>query len=63
MYREYWRLKRLHKLNLIYKETDSKLETFLKLYNQVIKEKGMSVDQVANVVEMAIHKLPYMESL
>ena len=35
----------------------------MKLYEQLIKEKGMSVDQVFNVVEIAIHKLPYMESL
>jgi hypothetical protein len=63
MYREYWKLKRLHKLNLIYKETNGKLWTFLKLYNQLIKQRGMSIDQVANAVEIAIHKLPHMESL
>jgi hypothetical protein len=28
-----------------------------------MKEKGMSIDQVANDVEIAIHKLPYMENL
>jgi hypothetical protein len=27
------------------------------------KEKGMSIEQVVNVVEIAIHKLPYMENL
>ena len=62
LYREYWKLKRLHKLNLIYKETNGKLGPFLKLY-RLIKEKSMSIEQVANVVEIAIHKLPYMESL
>jgi hypothetical protein len=35
----------------------------LKLYKQLINEKGMSVEQVVNVVEIAIHKLPYMENL
>jgi hypothetical protein len=35
---------------------------FLKLY-RLIKEKGMSIDQVVNAVEIAIHKLPYMENL
>ena len=62
-YREYWKLKRLHILNSIYHATDGKLWTFLKLYKQLINEKGMSVDQVINVVDIAIHKLPYMETL
>jgi hypothetical protein len=62
MYREYWRLKGLHKLNLIYKETNGKLWPFLKLY-RLIKEKGMGIEQVVNAVDINIHKLPYMESL
>jgi predicted DNA-binding protein YlxM (UPF0122 family) len=62
LYREYWRLKRMDILNLIYKETNGKLGPFLKLY-RLIKEKGMSIEQVANAVEIAIHKLPHMESL
>jgi len=63
IYREYWKLKRLHKLNLIYKETNSKLGPFLKLYHLMMRERGMRADQVANVVEIAIHKLPHMENL
>ncbi|HKG71092.1 MAG TPA: hypothetical protein VKA87_04285, partial [Nitrososphaeraceae archaeon] len=62
IYREYWKLKRLHKLNLIYKETNGKLGPFLKLY-RLMKEKGMSREQVVNAVNTAIHKLPYMENL
>jgi len=62
MYREYWRLKRLHILNSVYKETNGKLGPFLKLY-RLIKEKGRSIEQVVNVVEIAIHKLPHMENL
>ena len=62
-YREYWKLKGLHKLNSIYQATDGKLWTFLKLYKQLIKEKGMSVDQVVNAVDTSIHKLPYIENL
>jgi len=62
-YREYWKLKRLHILNSIYKETNGKLGPFLKLYRQLIKEKGMSIDKVVNAVDTAIHKLPYMENL
>jgi hypothetical protein len=63
LYREYWKLKQLHKLNLIYKETNGKLRTFLKLYQRLVKKNGMNIAQVVNVVEIAIHKLPYMETL
>jgi hypothetical protein len=44
LYREYWKLKRLDILDSIYKETNGKLETFLKLYKQLIKEKGMTIE-------------------
>ena len=52
LYREYWKLKQLHKLNLIYKETNGELGPFLKLY-RLMKEKDMSLDQVFNVVNIA----------
>src|SRR5215210_3654441 len=63
LYRGYWKLKRLHILNIIYKETNGKLGPFLKLYKELIKKRRMSIDQVVYVVEIAIHKLPYMENL
>ena len=63
MYIDYWKLKRLHILNLIHKETDGKLGPFLKLYKELIKKRGMSIAQVINAVEIAIYKLPYMETL
>jgi len=62
LYIDYWKLKRLHILNLILKETNGKLGPFLKLY-RLIKEKGMSIEQIVDAVEIAIHKLPYMENL
>jgi hypothetical protein len=62
LYIEYWKLRRLDKLYTIYKETNGKLGPFLKLY-RLIKEKGMSIEQVANAVEIAIHNLPHMETL
>ena len=52
MYREYCKLKRQDILNLIDKETNGKLGIFLKLYKQLIKEKGMSVDQVVNLLTL-----------
>jgi predicted DNA-binding protein YlxM (UPF0122 family) len=60
---EYCKLKRLHTLILIYNETNGNLWSFLKLYKQLIKQRDMSIEQVVNIVDIAIHKLPYMESL
>ena len=62
LYREYWDLKGLHILNATYKETNGKLGPFLKLYG-LMNDKGISIEQVVNAVDTAIHKLPYMESL
>jgi len=62
-YREYWKLKGLDKLNIIHKETNGNTWPLWRLYQQLIKKKGMSIAQVVNVVEIAIHKLPHMESL
>src|SRR5919112_1044272 len=39
-YREYWRLRGLHKLNLIYKETNGKIWPFWKLYKQLVKQEA-----------------------
>jgi predicted type IV restriction endonuclease len=53
----------LDKLNSIYKETNGKIWIVLKLYKELVKKRGMSKEQVAKVVDIAIHKLPYMENL
>jgi len=63
LYREYCNLSGLVKLNTIFKETNGKIWTFLKLYKELIKKRRMSIEQVANTLEIAIHKLPYMENL
>jgi hypothetical protein len=62
-YREYWKLRGLQLLDSLYIKTNGKIWTFLKLYKELIKKRRMSIAQVVNVVETAIHKLPYMESL
>src|SRR5215217_5800385 len=41
-YREYWRLKQLHNLNMVYEDVKGDIEPFLKLY-RLSKAKGMSV--------------------
>jgi transposase len=44
-YKEYWKLKQLHNLNMVYEETNGDIEPFLKLY-RLSKFKGMGVKQV-----------------
>jgi SMC interacting uncharacterized protein involved in chromosome segregation len=63
MFIEYCRLKRLDKLICIYKATNGKLGPFSKLYKQLVKKKGMNIEQVVNVVDIAANKLPHMERL
>jgi predicted transcriptional regulator len=61
--REYWKLRGLDKLNTIHTETNGNTWPVWKLYKQLVKKRGMSIAQVVNVVEIAIHKLPHMETL
>src|SRR5215210_1781714 len=48
LYREYWDLRGLHQLNIIYKETNGKIWIVLKLYKELIKKRRMSIEKVAN---------------
>jgi transposase len=63
LHREYWKLKGLDKLNTIHKETNGNTWPLWKLYQELIKKRGMSITQVVNVVEIAIYRLPHMENL
>ena len=63
LYREYWKLRGLGVFNTIYKETNGKIWQVCKLYQRLVKKNGMNIAQVVNVVEIAIHRLPFMESL
>jgi chromosome segregation ATPase len=63
IYIGYWKIRRLDILSIIHKETNGKLGPFLKLYKELIKKRRMSIEQVVNAVDIAIHKLPYMETL
>ena len=62
LFMEYCKLKRLHILNSIFKETNGRLGSFLKLY-RLIKERGMTIEKVANSVDIAANKLPHMDIL
>ena len=59
-YKEYWRLKQLHNLNMVYEETKGDIEPFLKLY-KLSKAKGMSVKQVVHLLKTANNNLPEIE--
>jgi hypothetical protein len=56
-YREYWRLKQLHNLNMVYEETKDDIEPFLRLY-RLSKAAGMSARHVTNLLKIANTDLP-----
>jgi hypothetical protein len=59
-YREYWRLKQLNNLNMIYEELRGDVAPFLRLY-RLSKRKGMGVKQVVDALEIANNDLPAIE--
>jgi hypothetical protein len=60
---EYFRLTGQDELISLYARTRGKLPSLLKLYDELALKRGMTKEQIANVVEISLHKLPYMESL
>src|SRR5919106_51960 len=59
-YKEYWKLKQLHNLNMVYEELRGDIEPLLRLY-RLSKVKGMGVKQVVNLLETANNDLPAIE--
>ena len=59
-YKEYWKLKQLHNLSIVYEETKGDIDPFLKLY-RLSNAKGMSVKQVVNLLQIANNDLPAVE--
>jgi len=60
---EYWRLQNQDKLESLYIVTKGKVSHLWKLYKKLIIERGMSIEAVANVVDIALNRLPDMEAL
>jgi hypothetical protein len=56
-YREYWKLKQLHNLNMAYEELRGDIEHLLKLY-KLAKRKGMGIKQVVNLLQITNNDLP-----
>src|SRR5215212_4333700 len=59
-YKEYWKLKNLHNLNMLYEELKADTAAFLKLY-KLAKRKGIGVRHVVDVLAIANNDLPYIE--
>jgi transposase len=57
---EYWKLKQLHNLNMIYEDIKDDITSFLKLYN-LSKAEGLGIQQVVDVLAMANNDLPTIE--
>ncbi|MDQ3938940.1 MAG: hypothetical protein M3213_00240 [Thermoproteota archaeon] len=60
---EYFRLTGQDELISLFARTKGKLSSLLKLLDELAVNRGMSIEQIANVVEISLHKLPNMESL
>src|SRR5215208_6231455 len=59
-YKEYWKLKQLDNLNMVYEEVKGDIEPFLRLHKSS-KAKGMGVKQVVNLLQIANNDLPAVE--
>ena len=56
-YKEYWKLRQLHNLNMVYEETKGDTEPFLKSY-RISRAKGMNASHVNNHLEITNTNLP-----
>ena len=59
-YKEYWKLKQLHNLNMVYEELRGDIESFLKLY-KLAKRKGIGVRHVVDILTIANNDLTAIE--
>ena len=59
-YREYWKLKGLHNLTVVYEEIKDDITYFLKLH-RLSKAAGMNADHVTNLLEIANNDLQSLE--
>lgn len=60
---EYQKLKGLDDFESLYITTKGKVTSLWKLYQELVIKRGMSNEEVANVVDIALNRLPYMETL
>ena len=60
-HKEYWNLKGLYKLNLVYEEIKDDIAYFVKLH-RLSKAAGMNTEHVVNLLEIANNSLPVIEN-
>jgi transposase len=60
---EYWKLKGLDVHESLYVSTRGKLYPLCKLYEELVVKRGMSIEQVANSVDIALYRLPHIEGI
>jgi transposase len=61
IYREYWELKGMYKLNVLYEEAKDTLPSVLKLH-RIVEEQGMGEQEIINVLKLANNnELPYLQ--
>ena len=60
---QYWKLMGQDKLVKLHSMLGDKIFSFYKLYNELIIKREMSIERVANLVETAAYRLPYVETL
>ena len=60
VYQDFWKLKRLHKLTVVYKEIEPYLSSFLKLF-KIIKKNSISELEIVNAIKYA-NELPHLQS-
>lgn len=58
---EYWRLQDQDDLESLHIQTKGKAGRLWKLYRELVIKRGMSIEAVANIVDIALDKLPTME--
>jgi transposase len=57
---EFWKLNRLHSLNLIYEDIKDNIVPVEKLYRR-IKKAGIKIEHAVNIIELAEYDLPVIE--
>ena len=59
---EYWRLQGQDKLESLYIETKGKVSRLWELYKELVIKREMSIEAVANAVDIDLNRLPRMEA-
>ena len=59
-YREYWKLRQIYSLNMVYEEIGDDIIHITKIHRK-IRAAGMGIDQAINLIKNANNDLPTLE--